>query len=104
MNEEVVYRRCVHHALREAVARCPECRQFFCRECIVEHEDRVICAECLKRLVPAAGRSGARFAGVRAGAVCALGFLAAWLFFYEAGRALLQMPASFHDGTLWHSK
>jgi hypothetical protein len=42
--------RCFHHSLREAVARCPECRQFYCRECITEHEERVICATCLRRL------------------------------------------------------
>ena len=42
--------RCLHHPVREAVARCPECGQFFCRECITEHEDRVVCSSCLKRL------------------------------------------------------
>ena len=44
------HQRCFNHAGREAVARCPECGQFFCRECITEHEDRVLCSACLKKL------------------------------------------------------
>ena len=45
---------------REAVARCPECTQFFCRECITEHDDRVLCSACLKKLarVPLTRRPG----------------------------------------------
>ena len=39
--------RCFNHTSREAVARCPECGRFFCRECITEHDDRVLCAVCL---------------------------------------------------------
>jgi hypothetical protein len=46
----LVHQRCFNHATREAVARCPQCSQFFCRECITEHDDRVICAACLKKL------------------------------------------------------
>lgn len=46
----LIHQRCFNHATREAVARCPECSQFFCRECITEHDDRVICSACLKKL------------------------------------------------------
>lgn len=93
--------RCVHHPGREAVARCPECGQFFCRECVVEHDDRVICAECLKRMVKAPVKARERFAALLKVAFCVLGFFVAWLFFYETGRLLLLIPTSFHDGTLW---
>ena len=94
--------RCLHHPVREAVARCPECGGFFCRECITEHEDRVICADCLKRLVRAPGVTSRRFAGLGRFGFCSLGLLAAWLFFYATGKSLLLIPTSFHDGTLWH--
>src|SRR4029434_10960446 len=93
--------RCLNHALREAVARCPECTRFFCRECITEHDDRVICAACLRKLarVPLLRRRGLprtfRTAQVM------LGLLAAFLFFYLIGNALLSIPASFHEGELW---
>jgi hypothetical protein len=29
--------------------------------------------------------------------------LAAWLFFYLLGQALLSMDAAFHEGTIWRS-
>lgn len=92
---------CLHHPSREAVARCPECSHFFCRECITEHDDRVICADCLKRLISTAGPARTRFAAVRRILLCAAGFFIAWVCFYESGRALLLIPTSFHDGTLW---
>jgi hypothetical protein len=96
------HQRCLHHPEREAVARCPECGGFFCRECITEHEDRVICAQCLKGLVRVTGQSRMRFAGFSRAGYCALGVVIAWLFFYETGKILLLIPTSFHDGTLWH--
>lgn len=99
--ENLSAQRCFNHAVREAVARCPECRQFFCRECVTEHEDRVICAGCLAALtrVPLLERRG--FAGVRRAAQCALGLVMAWCFFYLIGEALLALPNAFHEGTLW---
>jgi len=93
--------RCFNHALREAVARCPECTQFYCRECITEHDDRVLCAACLRKLArpPLFKRRG--FARIFRVAQLMSGLLAAWLFFYLLGNALLSIPASFHEGALW---
>lgn len=93
--------RCFNHAMREAVARCPQCCHFFCRECITEHEDRIICAACLRKLarVPLLKRRG--FAGLLRLAQVVFGLVAAWLFFYMIGEALLSLPDSFHEGTLW---
>ncbi len=98
----LVQQRCLHHADREAVARCPECGGFFCRECVVEHDDRVVCATCLKKVARKSETKAARFAGVFRALQLALGIFTAWLFFYFAGRLLLTIPTSFHDGTLWH--
>jgi hypothetical protein len=93
--------RCFNHAGREAVARCPECTQFYCRECITEHDDRVLCAACLRKLarVPLFRRRG--FARTFRTVQVMLGLMAAWLFFYLIGSALLSIPASFHEGQLW---
>jgi len=95
--------RCFNHAGREAVARCPECRQFFCRECITEHDDRVLCTACLAKLarVPFAKRPA--FVRVLRLARCAFGILMAWFFFYLIGELLLKIPSSFHEGTLWRA-
>lgn len=93
--------RCFNHARREAAARCPECERYFCRECVTEHEDRVLCASCLTRLVGGGKARGARLPGlVRMAAACAA-FLVLWFFFYTMGQGLLALPSSFHEGTLW---
>lgn len=101
MTRDLAHQRCFNHATREAVARCPECGQFFCRECITEHEDRVLCTACLRKLVhvPTAKRRG--FAGALRFAQCLLGLIMAWFFFYLVGETLISLPSSFHEGTLW---
>lgn len=101
---ELSRQRCVTHWQREAVARCPECRRFFCRECVTEHEDRAICAMCLSKQTARAGEKRHPFRPVLRSAHLLLGVLVAWLFFYYAGRILLSLPDSFHEGTLWEEK
>lgn len=92
--------RCSHHAHREAVCRCPNCANYYCRECVTEHEDRLICAACLRRLRSSAPRK--RALGRAAGVLSAFaGLLLAWLFFYYAGRALILIPSDVHEGTEW---
>ena len=93
--------RCFHHALREAVARCPECRHFYCRECITEHEDRVICASCLRRLSAAPAAPRLNWSWLAALASSAAGLIILWLFFYFTGAALLSIPSSYHEGKVW---
>ncbi len=91
----IAQERCSNHALREAVARCPQCGRYFCRECISEHEGRVICAYCLKRL----GHkplSRNRLAGLVRGTLVLTGVLLLWSSFYLLGKALLTIPSSFH--------
>lgn len=95
--------RCFNHAQREAVARCPECGRFFCRECVTEHEDRVICAACLGRQIrPPLTRRG-WFVGMVHGAQLMVAVFLTWLFFHFVGESLLLLPSSFHEGTLWKS-
>ncbi|MBN2450148.1 MAG: rhomboid family protein [Lentisphaeria bacterium] len=93
--------RCFHHARREAVACCPRCGRYFCRECITEHEGQVICTPCLRRLSAEGGISprGSRRLGQPLLAAVAFVFL--WLLVYGFGLALLSIPSSFHEGTLW---
>ena len=100
----LVHQRCFHHSLREAVARCPECRQFYCRECITEHEERVICADCLKNLTARAMPTRRSFAWAVPLIQSAIGFILVWLFFYFCGALLLSIPSSFHEGTVWVDK
>ena len=100
--------RCWTHPLREAAARCPSCTRFFCRECVTEHEGRVICAGCLREQLAAANvRRTARrwpvqvFTAARRGIQFTVCVLAAWFFFHLLGEMLLALPDQFHQGTFW---
>ena|SRR5438093_12942011 len=95
----LAYQRCFNHALREAAARCPTCGRFFCRECVTEHEGRVLCALCLKGAQEKP--FVARMAWVTRALPLAAGVLLAWLFFFWLGLALLSIDSSFHNGSIW---
>jgi hypothetical protein len=96
-------RRCLHHPEREAVARCPECARFFCRECITEHDDRIICADCLRLAIkPKQTKRKGFFRVVRGVCLWGISVFLAWIYFYFAGRLLITIPSSFHEGTIWH--
>jgi hypothetical protein len=97
----LAHQHCFNHAAREAVARCPDCRQFFCRECITEHDDRVVCAACLKKLTRPPLAPSLALARLFRLAQLAFGILLAWFFFFLIGEGLLKLPDSFHEGTLW---
>ncbi len=97
--------RCLHHGEREAIARCPECGHFFCRECITEHDERVICASCLAKLTRPAEAKARRFrlAALRPWIGAFSGIVVAWLCFYFIGRTLAAVPSDFHAKSLWES-
>ncbi len=99
--EILAQQRCVNHLQREAVARCPECKSFYCRECVTEHQDRVVCAACLKKLEAPRPERVKKLPALMRGMQGLVGLLIAWLSFYFLGRLLLSLPASFHNGTLW---
>ena len=93
--------RCFNHAAREAAARCPECERFYCRECITEHNERLICAACLRKLVRVPLTQRGAFVGAIRFAQIGFGLLVTWFFFHFLGETLLSIPSSFHDGTIW---
>jgi hypothetical protein len=103
VTQSLAHQRCFNHVQREAVAKCPVCSQFYCRECITEHDDRVICAACLAKISQAPLRSQRTLASLRRLAVGLLGLIVVWFFFYLIGQALLAIPSSFHEGTMWQS-
>ena len=95
-------RRCLIHADREAVARCPACRQYYCRECVVEHDFRLLCAACLRKSIEGdPTRKAARFNWLSP-LWLLLGFLGAYLSFYTIERILLLIPANIYNGS-WMS-
>jgi len=98
---EVIRKRCANHVQREAVAQCPECRKFFCRECVTEHEDRVLCSGCLEEKAAGAEKKTKRVGFMTGPVIFITGFIILWFCFYMLGNTLLKLPASFHEGTLW---
>jgi len=86
-----------------ASARCPQCRRFFCKECITEHSGKVLCTTCLSQTAPAISDKHSR----RAVLIHAIQFLTGlwliWVFFYYVARILLLIPTAFHEGSLWQS-
>ncbi|HEY1205377.1 MAG: rhomboid family protein [Bryobacteraceae bacterium] len=84
--------------------RCPGCRRYFCRECATEHDERLLCAECLKRLAAKGVRKGGRLAWVKGALAGALGLLLAWLFFYGIGQLLVQITAAQDEGSGWQRR
>ena len=104
MSIRVAAEKCWNHSAREAIARCPECGHSYCRECVVEHDDRLICAGCLAKMASAAATPKRQWsiqaASRLTGAV--LGLLVAWFVFFSLGRMLLSVPDRFHADTLWN--
>jgi hypothetical protein len=96
--------RCARHPEREAAARCPACGGFFCRECVVEHDGRLLCAACLAKQEDAGGPRRGRRQAVRRQLALAAAVFAAGLVFYSLGSLLLSVPPDFHEGTVWGLK
>ena len=75
-----IRQQCWRHESREAVCRCPGCGRACCRECVTEHDSRLLCASCLRKVLePAAPRRAPRrIPGVL---VLAAGLLLSWFLF-----------------------
>lgn len=84
------------------MARCTSCGRHYCRECVAEHDNRMICGACLRRGVPAA-RTGGRawFAALGRFAQTLAAIFVAWAVFYSFGRWLLRNTDSMHENTQW---
>lgn len=92
--------RCFLHATREAVARCPRCERYYCRECITEHEGRIICAACLREIsIPSEVKRRSRF--VAPALQLLAGVMILIVAFSVVARLLLLLPHDYHEGTVW---
>ena len=74
--------RCANHDLRPAAGQCVTCSRAFCRECVTEHGDRLICAACLRSLKDVGARKSGWRRSLALPAMCATALLGSWLFFY----------------------
>jgi hypothetical protein len=103
----MINQRCWNHESREAVCRCPECGNSFCRECVTEHDFRLLCASCLNAMARARqGQRPAKRRGLRRLAPFAMtigGIALAWVIFFGAGEALLTIAVRAEQ-TEWQNR
>lgn len=104
MMARLTEQRCFNHGGREAAARCPGCSRYFCRECVTEHEDRMLCATCFKKEADRSRAKRPPLRGIGRWIQCLVGLLIAWLFFFLLGQVLLMLPPAFHKTTLWQKE
>ncbi len=100
---DITHQRCLNHRFREAVARCPECGRFFCRECITEHEDKVLCASCLRKQLKSGSQRLHRYQWIIRCSHFFTGLFLLYVIFYYSAQILLALPTAFHEGTLWQA-
>ncbi len=91
--------RCLYHSSREAVCRCPSCQNYYCRECVLEHEGKLTCTRCLAAATqPKQAERSTKWALLSV--LASGGLLLCWVIQYYLGWALSQIPATFHEGGL----
>lgn len=101
---DLARQQCFNHPGREAIVRCPSCRRDYCRECVTEHDDRYLCAACL-RLQEGKGTSSSRGRRFPVGALLGLmGLLTAWTIYYAAAEYLVLRSGADHSYRVWHAK
>lgn len=93
--------RCTNHPQREASARCPECTLYYCRECITEHDDRVLCASCLAKIALKKETARQRWALLPRLALAFVALVVVYIVFLLFGNMLFSIPAKFHTAGGW---
>ena len=95
--------RCWNHEGREAVCRCLECGRSFCRECVTEHQARLLCAVCLAKVARAGEVKRRPLRRLAPAAMTIAGLLLAWVVLFGAGESLLIL-AERAEQTSWQSR
>jgi hypothetical protein len=100
MNGLALHQHCWNHDAREAVCRCPSCGRPYCRECVSEHEARLLCAACLSALVRAGQPRRGRLSPA---ALAIAGVLLAWLLLYGASRTVVLFASRIQEAA-WEER
>lgn len=94
-----VHQRCWNHEAREAVCRCVSCSRSYCRECVSEHEGRLLCAACLALTGKAKSARRSLFRRAAPALMIAGGLLLAWLTYWAMGELVINTARGLHTRT-----
>ena len=98
----MVHQSCWNHEAREAVCRCPECGRSYCRECVTEHEARLLCAVCLRKaLVGSRPRGGP--GGVAKVLLLIGGLVLSWIIFLGVAGGVSEFTARMEQAA-WQNR
>ena len=89
MTSPPIQNRCWNHEAREAVCRCPQCGRSFCRECVTEHDTRLLCAACLRNAAQAGADRRGRLRRLSAAGLTLAGVALAWAIFFGAAEGII---------------
>lgn len=104
MPVNVIQQRCWNHSVRGAVCRCPVCQRPFCRECVSEHDSRLLCAMCIKASVATLGRRGSRpFAYLLLPALALASTLLVWATFFSLGQIIME-SVTLAERSAWRDR
>lgn len=78
------------------MARCPQCTRYFCRECVTDHDGRLMCRSCLATAAAADVATPRAWGKIVWPLLAAAGWLLAWFLAYAAGDLLTRVPDSWH--------
>ncbi len=92
-----VTQRCYTHPAREAACFCAECRKPFCRECVIEVDGRLTCAQCLFSITRAAKTSSGIVGRALSVFSIPVAIIICWVVFYLFGRVLLLEESARHE-------
>ena len=98
-----LHQHCWNHEGREAVCLCPVCRRGFCRECVTEHESRLVCAACLRTIARSRPAAVRRRGWAGAAALTLAGVVLSWFLLFTAGEALMTFSARL-ERTAWPNR
>ena len=95
-----IRQQCWNHETREAVCRCPGCARSYCRECVTEHEARLLCAACLRKAMP---QVPSRRRGVPKVVLLVGGLMLAWVLFLAIAAGVSEFSARMEQAA-WQER
>lgn len=104
MNGPSLRRRCWNHHSREAVCRCPNCVRPFCRECVTEHEARLLCAECLQELSLVKVTPPGFMRRLAPATLFLASLTFSWILFLALGTLLTELTAPTEQTPIWQAR